>query len=155
MMWTRELWCLLTLSLPPLREENLDMYVQIFVTHPTVRLPRHVSKRIPPSACHIMHCNASRAGHECTRGWPGSVPTGILGAKCHTQIREDSFPRITRSRESKTHGSTGTHRYFPMIDIYGYSQVYPWVPTSRMTVVYGVTLFISKYGKFWWILNHL
>jgi hypothetical protein len=27
---------------------------------------------------------------------------GILGAKCHTQIREDLFPRITQSRKSKT-----------------------------------------------------
>ena len=34
-----------------------------------------------------------------------------LGAKCHTQIHEDSFPRITQIRESKTCGSMSTHRY--------------------------------------------
>ena len=36
---------------------------------------------------------------------------GYLGAKFRTQIHEDPFPQITWSRKSKTHGSTGTHRY--------------------------------------------
>ena len=59
------------------------MYVQIFVTHPTIRLPRHVSKRIPLSACHIMHRNASHhllattcivMAHPHTASLSGSSP---------------------------------------------------------------------------------
>ena len=72
-----------------------------------------------------------KAGHKCTRGWPRSIPTGILGTNSHTQIHEDSFPRITQSRESKTHKFTGTHGYSLMTDLHRYSQVYSWVPASR------------------------
>ena len=58
---------------------------------------------------------------------------GFLGAKCRTQIREDLFLWITRSRESKTHGSTSTY----------YPQVFPSDGSSRILT----SIPMSTHGK--------
>ena len=47
----------------------------------------------------------NKAEHECTRGWPGSVPTGISNSKCYTWIRAGFSHRVTRSHKSKLMGS--------------------------------------------------
>jgi len=64
-----------------------------------------------------------KAEHECTRGWPGSIPMGISNSKCHTWICAGFSHRVTRSRESKTHGfsstcgSTGTWKYWRVLRV--------------------------------------
>ena len=46
----------------------------------------------------------TRAGHEWIRGWPGSVPVGILGPKSHTQIHEDFSHGSPRAMGQKPTG---------------------------------------------------
>ena len=93
-----------------------------------LRMVKWLSAILQLSEARLFVC---KAGHKCTHGWPGSVPTGILGTNSHTQICEDSFPQITQSHKSKTHKFTGTHGYSLMTDLHRYSQVYSWVPASR------------------------
>ena len=50
-----------------------------------------------------------KAEHECTRGWPRSIPTGISISKYHTWICVGFSHWVTRSRESKTRGFSSTH----------------------------------------------
>ena len=65
----------------------------------------------------------NKGEHECTRGRPGSVPTGISNSKCHTWIRTGFSHRVTWSCGSKTHrfsstcGSTGTWKYLWVLRI--------------------------------------
>ena len=64
-----------------------------------------------------------KAEHECTRGWPRSVPVGISNSECYTWIRAGFSHRVTWSCESKTHGfsstcgSTGTWKYLQVLRI--------------------------------------
>ena len=70
-----------------------------------------------------------RAEHECTCGWPGSVPTGISNSKCYTWIRAGFSHRVTRSRKSKTHrfssthGSTGIWEYLQVLMVLNINNV--------------------------------
>jgi len=72
---------------------------------------------------------ANKGEHECTRGWPGSVPAGISNSKCYTWIHAGFSHRVTRSRESKTHGfsstcgSTGTWKYLQVLSILNRNKV--------------------------------
>jgi len=70
-----------------------------------------------------------KAEHECTRGWPRSVPAGISNSKCYTWICVGFSHHVTRSRESKTHGfsstcgSTGTWKYLQVLSILNRNKV--------------------------------
>jgi len=46
--------------------------------------------------------------HECTRGWPRSVPTGLQTFKIQTQIRVSIKVQVTRIHGSSTHEHTST-----------------------------------------------
>jgi len=71
-----------------------------------------------------------KAEHECTCGWPGSIPTGISISKYHTWICVGFSHRVTRSHESKTHGfssthgSTGTWKYLQVLIVLNKNKVY-------------------------------
>ena len=43
--------------------------------------------------------------HECTRGWPGSVPVGL---QIETQICVSNKAQVTQIRRSSTHENTST-----------------------------------------------
>ena len=64
-----------------------------------------------------------KAEHECTHGWPGSIPMDISHSKCYTWICAGFSHRVTQSCESKTHGfsstcgSTGTWKYLQVLRI--------------------------------------
>ena len=64
-----------------------------------------------------------KAEHECTCGWPGSVPMGISNSKCHTQICVGFSHWMTQSHGAKTHrflstcGSTGTWKYLQVLRV--------------------------------------
>jgi len=89
-----------------------------------------------------------KAEHECTHGRPRSVPAGISNSKCYTWIRADSSHRVTRSRESKTHGfsstcgSTGTWKYLQVLRILNTNNIvnfkckYMW---NKIILRHGVT----------------
>ena len=65
----------------------------------------------------------SKAEHECTCGWPRSVPVGISNSKCHTWIHAGFSHKVTWSCKSKTCGflgtcgSTGTQKYLQVLSI--------------------------------------
>jgi hypothetical protein len=51
--------------------------------------------------------NGDKAGHESTRGSPGSVPASILVSKINTRIRTSLFPWVTRICGSKLASTCG------------------------------------------------
>jgi len=50
----------------------------------------------------------SKGEHECTCGWPGSVPTGLQTFKIETQIHVSNKVQVTWIRRSSTHENTST-----------------------------------------------
>jgi len=66
---------------------------------PTVRSPALVGRK----SLSFLY----KAGHESTRGSPGSVPASILVSKINTRIRTSLFPRVTRIRGSKLTSTCG------------------------------------------------
>ena len=46
--------------------------------------------------------------HECTRGWPRSVPAGLQTFKIETQIRVSNKAQVTQIRGSSTRENTST-----------------------------------------------
>ena len=77
----------------------------------------------------IFRSAGSKAEHECTCGWPRSVPVGISNSKCHTWICVGFSHQVTGSHESKTHrfsstcGSTGTQKYLQVLSILNRNKV--------------------------------
>ena len=66
---------------------------------------------------------AHKAEHECTHGWPRSIPTGISNSKCYTWICVGFSHQATWSCGPKTHGfsstggSTCTWKYLQVLRI--------------------------------------
>jgi len=54
-----------------------------------------------------------KAGHECTRGWPGSVPTGIWVPNVTPRSVKILSHGSPGSASQKPTGQTSTHRYLP------------------------------------------
>ncbi len=54
----------------------------------------------------------SKAEYECTYGWPGSIPMGILLFATSTWILKGSIIWVTHTHESITHRCMGTHGLF-------------------------------------------
>ena len=106
-------------------EESLQLLLSEFTSwwlYLTDKPPRNDMNTIRWWRNSSLSCIA-KTEHECTHGWPGSVPMGILNSKCHTWICGGFSHRVTQSCESKTHrfsgtcGSTGTWKYLQVLDI--------------------------------------
>jgi len=91
----------------------------IWVTFPSIFLGLLTFKRQ-----FKLFVEADKAEHECTRGWPGSIPMGISNSECYLPgSMQVSATGWLRSHESKTRrfsstcGSTGTWKYLQILSI--------------------------------------
>ena len=56
----------------------------------------------------LIHTIYLKGEHECTRGWPGSVPVGLHTFKIETQICVSNKVQVTWIRRSSTRENTST-----------------------------------------------
>jgi len=70
-----------------------------------------------------------KAEHECTHGWPRSVPMGMSNSKCHTWICVGFSHWMTQSCGAKTHGfssacgSTDTWKYLQVLRVLNWNKI--------------------------------
>ena len=56
----------------------------------------------------ILWCVWCKGEHECTHGWPGSIPVGLHTFKIETQICVSNKVQVTRIHRSSTRENTST-----------------------------------------------
>ena len=56
----------------------------------------------------LKHCNWNKGEHECTRGWPRSVPAGLQTVKIQTQICASNRVQVIQIHRSSTRENTST-----------------------------------------------